>query len=536
MAALGKKQRDIWKGMSSPSDLGVVPVRDEDGNVVSYTVGSRSAPENADAGGSGWVTSSRSFDDGTVAEPTALVALKAYTRARVKSRRRLAEEDGVIVGGIVYDTSDDAHLRLMTLLVFSSRDPDYTASILIRDGSVRQLTSPEIYNVATAIANHMQACALWEIAQLQAINAATTAEDLVTLESTIDDSAPSGDVTEPTAPTGTQPPPAFEDATFKHTTCDSVDVYDYVNVGGALAVTGDSAFTGTVTTTGATSLESTLAVAGNSTLTGTLDVAAAATIQGTLAVTDATTLTGEVTIVSPATLQATLSVGGNATVTGTFTNVDATTLQSTLRVDGSTTMVGELEAQAAATLQSTLSVGGDSTLSGTLTTVGNTELQSALTVTGESTFNANVGVNANVNVVGSLDVTEDAVVERLYARDRLAIGTMSVNATVRARTEQWLVAGSFWWRRGDRQPTGASVSFTITSNQAKPAVAFYEIGRQQVIGYTVVPASGDTLATLTIQDTLFTKNDNSAFQIDVYISNATEVGVVTLSNYLITVA
>jgi hypothetical protein len=271
-------------------------------------------------------------------------------------------------------------------------------------------------------------------------------------------------------------------------------------------------------------------------MTGTLDVASSATIQGTLAVTDATTLTGDVIVVSAATLQSTLSVGGNTTITGTLTNIDAATLQSTLQVDGATTLVGELEAQAATTLQSTLSVGGDTTLSGTLTTVGDTALQSALSVAGESTFNANVGVNANLNVVGSVDVTEDAIIERLYARDKLATGTMSVNAAVRARTEAWLVAGSFWWRRGDRQPTGATVSFTITSNQAKPAVAFYEIGRQQVIGYTVVPNAGNTVATVTIQDTLFTANDNTAFQIDVYISNATEVGVVTLSNYLVTVA
>jgi predicted acyltransferase (DUF342 family) len=531
------------KGMSSPSDLGVVPVRDENGNVVSYTVGRQSAPEHASASDQGWVASARSFETGTVPQPSASDALKAYMRARIKARRRLAEEDGVVVEGIVYDTSDDAHLRLMTLLVFASRDPEYVASILIRDGSVRQLTSPEIYRVAIAIANHMQACALWEIASLQAVEDATTTEDLLAFETTIDDGAPSGDVTEPSPPNGTQPPPAYDDAVFKAITCDSIGVLQNASVAGDLAVTGNSVVTGnatvngTLTTTAATILESTLSVTGNSSIDGTLTVASGTSLQSTLAVANTTLLTGELTVVSPTMLQSSLSVVGNTDITGTLTTVDATTLQSTLKVDGSTTLVGELTAQAAAVLQSSLSVAGNSTLSGTLTTVGATELQSTLAVTGGSTFNADVAVqNANVNVTGSINVSEDAVVERLYARDKLGMGTMSINTTARARTESWIVAGSFWWRRGDRQPTGATVSFTITDSQSKPAVVFFELERRQILGYAVVPSNGATVATLSMQDTLFTPNDDTAFQVEVYISNATEKGVVTLANYFISAA
>lgn len=531
--------------MSTPSDLGVVPVQDENGNVVSYTVGRQTAPENAettDRGGGGWVASSRAFEDGTVPTPTASDALKAYVRARIKARRRLAEEDGVVVEGIVYDTSDDAHLRLMTLLVFASRDPTYRASILIRDGSVRELTSPEIYRVATAIANHMQACALWEIAALQAVEDAATTEELLAFEATIDDAAPSGDETEPTAPDGTQPPPAYEDATFKAVVCDSIQVLQDATVEGSLSVTvdtavgGNAAISGSLTTTGATSLESTLDVAGNSTLQGTLTVVSPTALQSSLEVTGTSTLTGDLTVVSPTTLQSTLDVTGNTSISGTLTTVDATTLQSTLQVDGTTTLVSAVTAQAPATLQDTLAVDGNTTLNATLTTVGATELQSSLQVTGTSNFDADVAVNANVNVTGSIDVTEDAVIERLYARDKLGVGSMAIKYDARATGESWIRAGSFWWRRGDRQPTSATAAFVITRSQSKPAVAFFEIARQQVLGYAVVDNNGDTSVTLPLQDTLFTANDNTAFEIEVYIANATEVGQVQLANYFLSVA
>ena len=425
----------VLKAMSTPSDLGVVPVRDENGNVVSYTVGRQSAPVNGDTGERGWVPSTRSAATGTVPEPDALSALRAYTRARVKARRRQAEEDGVIVDGVIYDTSDDAHLRLMTLLVFAVRDPDYTASMLIRDGSVKSLTSPEIYAVATAIANHMQACAKWEIDLLQSIEDAADIQALTTIEESIDDSAPSGDVTTPVAPDGSDPPPLYNDANFLAVTCETIDASSNVSIGGTLAVTGD------------------------------------------------TTLTG------------------------------------------------------ATALQSTLSVTGDTTLSAKLTTSDSALLQSTLEVVGTSLFSADVAVTgANLNVTGSFDVTEDATIERLYARDKLGMGTMNIIPYARSGTETWAKAGSFLWRRGDRQPTKATVSFAVTRSDSKAGALFFEVGRRVILGWGLVPNAGETIVEIPLSGTVFTQHDDTAYEIEVHIVNATESGFVYLSNYFMSMA
>lgn len=581
--------------MSPSSDIGVVPVRDGDGNVVSYTIRNRSDPETGGDRGA-WVASSRSAETGTVPEPTPLVALKAYTRARVKSRRRMAEEDGVLVGGVIYDTSDDAHLRLMTLLMFASRDPDYTASILIRDGTVRQLNALEIYSVGIAIANHMQACALWEIEQLQAVDDATTSEELVTIESTIDSSAPAGDEVEPAVPSGTEAPPAYDDATFQKITCDSIVASENVQVGGTLAVTGattmqstldvadsvsmqsslgvggelsvasvvnmlstltvesDTLLKGTLTAGQDAQLQADLNVAGTSTLAGELSVtgkatlldaaevrgsmtvAQAAVLNDTLSVAGATTIDGVLAVQSNASVAADLSVVGNVAVDGTLTAKQATALEdtlavagaadmaSTLSVTGNTLLNASLEVQAATLLHSTLGVDSDATIAG------------KLSVSQESTFTGDVSVTSNVNVTGSIDVTEDAVIERVYARDNLARGSMFVDRDVSARTEAWVVAGSFLWRRGDRQPTGATIAVSLSSRQAKAAVALYEKGRNQVIGYGVSARAGDELVTIPIQDTVFTANDDTVFQVELYLSNATEIGRVSLSNFLLSVA
>ena len=526
----------VMKGMPSPPpELGVVPVRDENGNVVSFTVGRSTAPENAGDSGGGWVTSSRGFADGDT-PPTATEALKAYVRARVQARRRLAEEDGVIVDGVVYDTSDDAHLRLMTLLVFASRDPTYTASILVRDGSVRQLTSQAIYSVATAIANHMQACALWEISAMQTVDGATTVDELTDFEATIDDSAPSGDVTTPVAPGGTQPPPAYESATFEDVLCETIRVHDDANVAGDLTVEGDSltvgkaTVSGALTATGDASLESSLTVANDASIGRDLTVAAATRLMGSLEVTGSTSLVDALDLAAAATLHSTLDVAGAATFR------DAVAVTGGLDVNGPSTFANELVAQAASRMESTLGVGGDVTLDASLTTIGATHLQATLDVLGESSFNANMTVTGNANVAGSLDVRDDAVVERLYARDKLGTGTMSVNRDARARTQAWIRAGSFFWRRGDRQPTNVTVSVAVDRSGAKAAVALFELERRQVLGYGVDPGTGGSVVRFPLTNTLFTAGDDTAFEIEVYIANASDSGSVTLSNYFVSCA
>ena len=495
---------------------------------MSYAVGSRSAPDSAaatDGDGGQWATGTRA-----TVSPTSLEAMKAYLRARIKARRRMSEEDGVLYNGIVYDTSDDAHLRLMTLLTFAGRDPDYQASILLRDGSVKQMSSGEIYAVATTIANHIQATAQWEVAQMQLVADATTIEDLQSQDAALDDSAPAGDVTEPVSPDGLVPPAAYDDVEFEKVVCDFITVNENAIVTKDLTVDGNTQLNGTLTTVQDTTLNANLQVDGNTQLQGTLTTVGNSELQGTLTTVQATDLQSTLTVAGATALNDTLVVANNTTLNSELDVVAAARLASTLAVTGATTMTGDVRAENNVSIGADLGVDANTTLTGTLTTVGATALQSTLSVTDVSDFNAKVTVNSQ------MDVTEDADIQRLYAHDKLGVGTMAVDAAARARTEQFVKAGSFFWRRGDRQPTNATVAFSLSTTAAQPAVAFYELERQQVIGFQVADSAGTDIVRVTMADTLFTDDDDTAFLVEVYIANSTNSGTVNLNNYFISCA
>jgi hypothetical protein len=218
--------------------------------------------ERARVPGSATEPSAQAFGD---QEGPHLDALRVNAREHAMARRRAAEGDGVLVDGVVYDTSESGLIRFVVLLMFATRDPDYTASMQVHNVSVLTMTAFELYKVAIAIANHMQACALWEQGTLGAIDEADGAEAVAALEDTINEGVPTGDVATPTPPEGTAPPPAYGDATFEGVTCLSA------MVNGGLSVTGDSALDGPLTVSSDAAVSGSFACSGGASA-GSLDV------------------------------------------------------------------------------------------------------------------------------------------------------------------------------------------------------------------------------------------------------------------------
>ena len=161
-------------------------------------------------------------------------AVKAYASARISEARRLAEAGGVMVDGTVYDSSDASLIRLMAIVVFAIRDPNYTAAVTTRDGSASQLDSRAIYRVAMAIANHLQACAQWEMQQLQEVADATDEVTVAEIEERAVSNVPTSENQEPSHPAGSQSPPSYDDASLQHLRCRSAQVQEDVHVEGEL--------------------------------------------------------------------------------------------------------------------------------------------------------------------------------------------------------------------------------------------------------------------------------------------------------------
>ncbi|MBX3043323.1 MAG: hypothetical protein KIT33_13650 [Candidatus Kapabacteria bacterium] len=156
------------------------------------------------------------------------------------------------------------------------------------------------------------------------------------------------------------------------------------NLGGTLTVTGASTLNGATTVnnnftvTGTSNLNGPTNVNNNLVVTGTSNLQGAATLDNTLTVAGATTLNGATQVNN------TFTVGAFATnLGGTLTVAGVTNLNGATNVNNNLVVTGTSNLQGAATLDNTLTVAGATTLNGTLT--GNDE----------ATFNDNVFFNGS---------------------------------------------------------------------------------------------------------------------------------------------
>ena len=131
-------------------------------------------------------------------------------------------------------------------------------------------------------------------------------------------------------------------------------------------------------------------------------------MNGTLTVTGATTLNNNLTVTGASTLQGNTNLNGTLTVTGVSVYQGAGSFNSTLTVTGATTLNNNLTVTGASTLQ------GNVNMNGTLTVTGATTLNNNLTVTGATTLQGNSNLNGNLTVTGATTLQ----------------GTMSVSTTI----------------------------------------------------------------------------------------------------------
>jgi hypothetical protein len=541
-------------------------------------------------------TSSRALVDD--AGTPNLDALRSSAREHVKARRLSAESDGVILDGVVYDTAEGGLIRLVILLLFANRDPDFTASMQLRNGTVRRMTAPELYKVASAVANHMQACALWENGALAALDNAE-AEDFATAEASIFDAIPAGDVTTPAPPGGTPAPLEFSGSRFQDVTCLSVSVTGDLTVsrnttfGGALTVSGPTecsgamhvgsldAGSGQVQTSGAISAGSanvareinsgsvacTGALAAGATTVSSLDsgsgvikttgqvFATAATITGALVAGLCTLSTVNAT---SATVSGSLSTG-NVACNGTL-SASATTVTSLDAKAGVVKTTGQVLA-GSATITGAL-VAGLCTLTalnvGSVTATGrvaaNTIACTGVLTAGPATtasldagsgaikttgtFAASSGVITNTLTSGIVSTTTLNVSQDAVVERLNARDKHAVGTMfltpTTVKNSNWQRTGSFWWRKGDRRPTQAFAAYDLSSSNSKPNVAFWDPVLRTILGSSLGNA-GEATAIVPIVTGTYVPNSNEFYQIEVYIGNSGS-GDVTLTHYNVSTA
>ena len=197
-----------------------------------------------------------------------------------------------------------------------------------------------------------------------------------------------------------------ENGTFKN----DINVTNNATIGGTLDA---ASITSENFTTDELSVTNTLDVAGGTTLntlnvTGTtslneLAVAGAGAIDGTLSATGATTLNSTLTVTEKGDFQNDIDVANNVTIGGTL---DASSITSDNSTTDDLTVSNDLNVQGASSLTN-LNVSGASALSNTLTVSGATTLNQSLAVTGASTFSDVLTVTGKATLEDDLEVTGD---------------------------------------------------------------------------------------------------------------------------------
>lgn len=97
-------------------------------------------------------------------------AAREGLRGAVSSARNAAIEEGTKVDGIHVHTDDVSQLRITGAASTAMRDPTYTVSWKTVEGTFVRLDAEQIFNIADAIREHVQACFDAEAAVLAQID------------------------------------------------------------------------------------------------------------------------------------------------------------------------------------------------------------------------------------------------------------------------------------------------------------------------------------------------------------------------------
>lgn len=297
-----------------------------------------------------------------ISEGIQLEASRADALAAIEEKREAAEDGGVLVDGNVYDASSESRIRLNTMLIFATRDPNYTGDVKLKSGGTVNLTGAQIFKVVSAMTNLMQTLIKWEQSATEQVNSATDASALeVAVVESETQAPPTGDAEEPQPPESSGPEPDFSKNEFEDVQCSTIDVSQTAHVA------------------------------------GTADIAS------------------------------------------------------------------------------------------------------------------------------------------LYARDKMAIGSVFVDRSVKARKWVWSVVGSFWWRRGDRMPTSAMTEIVYSRSSTRAAVRFFDVSRNETVAYALGGYDDRTIRS-NFSNLTTVPDDDTFFEIEIHCGISDGKGWITLHNVIVSMA
>ena len=170
-----------------------------------------------------------------------LDAEQVGAQQNILERRRTAESNGVLLNGVIYDTSDAGLTRLLVLFALTHRNPQYMGTLQLRDGSIREVTAREVYSLAATVAYHLRACATWEANAIARIQAAEGTADVEAAEAAVLEDVPAGDLSTPTPLEGGAVLTDFGDTRYDRVSCANLTVDTDATIGHSLSVAGPCA-------------------------------------------------------------------------------------------------------------------------------------------------------------------------------------------------------------------------------------------------------------------------------------------------------
>lgn len=152
-----------------------------------------------------------------------------------------------------------------------------------------------------------------------------------------------------------------------------------------------------------------------------------------------------------------------------------------------------------------------------------TSADSVLSTVVTVTCGRRVGVNVldpqhELDVAGDAAVSGDLTVERMYARDHLAVPCTRIVSASTTSTNASLLC-TVLWRRGDRAPTGVTVAWFASASNIGSAFRVYEPARNVNLGQlTDVDSVGNgspRFVRIPLTNTVYTPASSEAYAIEI---------------------
>lgn len=435
----------------SGNGLTVVSLLDAQGNVVGYGAGS--AAETSALAAQVWGA-------GPAPTSTPLVFLRDYMIARVKELRVLAEENGALISGNLWNTDIDSQVKYLGSLTFAVRDPSYSGRWFTKNNGYVTLDAAGLYSVCAGIMTYLQNCATYERDLTASIKAATTVAQLQAIDFTT--GIPVGSLgVLPSVGSSTAPP---------------------LNSG---SVTAQDIATSTLTTTGGVTVGGNLAVAGGATITGPITGALTGTATNVTATSNSTLTTLSALALPASQISGTVAIAnggtGATTAAAAITALTGTQTAGTyLRSDGTTTALSAIQAADVPTLnQNTTGTAANvtATTNSTITTLSALSLpssqivgtipNSAASLTGTVAIaNGGTGATTAAAAITALTGTQTA---GTYLRSN---GTTTALSAIQAADVPTL----------NQNTTGTAANVTATTNSTLTTLSALSLPIEQVSG------------------------------------------------------